>query len=93
MTSNMFISTEHKERYFSLLDRKIIEERAFNLHPDQYHDIHVILKQNKLTYLNSQIQSVAKEMVLEFYASAYTSPYKDTVAEPELVSCVRAEQI
>lgn len=54
----------------SLLDMKFIKERAFNIHPDQHHDIHVVLKNYKRTYLNSQIQPVAKEMVLELYANA-----------------------
>lgn len=82
-----FTSTKHEERYFSLLDRKIIKERAFNLHPD----IHVILKKHKLTYLNSQIQPVAKELMLEFYANFYRPLTEDTVAEPELISWFRGK--
>ena len=68
---NMLFSAEHEGRYMSLLDKKIVEERDVNLHSDQHHEIHVVLKQHKLTYLNSQIQPVAKELVLEFYANAY----------------------
>lgn len=75
----MFFSTKHEERYFSLLDRKHIKEKAFNLHPDQHHDIYDVLKHHKLIYLNCQIQPVAKELVLEFYANAYRPPSEDIV--------------
>ncbi|KAI5396082.1 hypothetical protein KIW84_062324 [Lathyrus oleraceus] len=67
--SDRVFSAEHAERIMSFLYRKIIEERAFNLHLDQHHDIHDILKKHKLTYLNNHIQPLAKELVLEFYAS------------------------
>lgn len=59
-----FIIVEHQERYFSFMDMKIIEERAFNLDPDKHSDIHVVLKKYKLTYLNRQIQLMAKKLVL-----------------------------
>lgn len=54
-----FISVEHQERYFSLLDKKIIEDKAFNQHPGEHSDIYRTLKKHKLTYLSSQIQPVA----------------------------------
>lgn len=72
--SDKFTSAEQQERYFPLLDRNIIEQRAFNLHPDQHPEIHVIMTKHKLTYLNSHIQPVAKELVLEFYVNAYRPP-------------------
>lgn len=52
-----------------------------------------MLKHHKLTYLNSQIQLVAKDLVLEFYANAYRPPSEDVSAEPELISWVRGKQI
>lgn len=91
--SNRFISVEHEERYFSLLDRKIIDERPFNLHPDQQLNIYVVLKKHKLTYLNSQIHHVDKELVLEFYANAYIPSTEDIAAESELISWVIGKQI
>lgn len=75
------------------MERKIIEDKAFNMHPDEHPNIHNILKKHKLTYLNSQIHPVAKELVLEFYVNAYRPFSGDTVAEPELISWVRAKQI
>ncbi|KAI5428235.1 hypothetical protein KIW84_033293 [Lathyrus oleraceus] len=72
---------------------KIIKERAFNLHPDQHHDIHAVLKHHKLTYLNSQIQPAIKDLVLEFYANSYRPSFEDAAAEPELTFWVRGQQI
>lgn len=63
-------SAEHEERYYSLMDRKIIEERAFDMHPDEHHEINSILKIHKLPYLNRHIQSMAKELVLDLYGNA-----------------------
>lgn len=59
-----FIIVEHQERYLSFMDMKIIEERDFNLDLDKHSDNHVVLKKHKLTYLNNQIQLVAKKLVL-----------------------------
>lgn len=81
-----FTSTEHEERYYSLMNRKIIEERAFDMHPDKHHEIHSILKKHKLTYLNRKIQLMAKELVLDLYGNAYRPLSEDTTVEPELIS-------
>lgn len=72
---------------------KIIKEITFNLHPEQHSNNHDVLKCHKLTYLNNQIQPMAKEMVLEFYLNAYRPPSKDTAVKPALISWVREKQI
>lgn len=87
------MSAEHQERFYSLNDRKVIEGRAFNLYLDEHHEIHSMLKKHKLTYSNSQVQPVAKDLVLEFYANAYRPPFKDTAIESELISLVKEKQI
>ena len=76
-----------------MLDRKIIEKRAFELHLYEHPDIHVVIKKHKLIYLNSQIQQVAKELVLECYANSYRPPPKDVFVEPELISWVKGKHI
>lgn len=91
--ANGFTSAESQDMHFSLLVRKIIEERAFNLRPNKHPDIYVVMKKNKFTYRNSQIQPVAKGMVLKFYVNAYKPPTKDALVEPEFISWVRGGQI
>lgn len=79
-SSFRFIYAEHQERYFSLVDMKNIEERAFNLHPDEHPNILATLKKHK-------------ESVLELYANAYRPVIKDTTTELELISWVIGKQI
>lgn len=88
-----FISDWHQERFKILVDRNIIEERAFHLSPDEYHEIHSMLKKHRHNYMNSQIHHVAKNLVLKFYSNAYKPPYENTITDPELVSWVRGRQI
>ncbi|KAI5419549.1 hypothetical protein KIW84_043638 [Lathyrus oleraceus] len=49
-----------------------------------------MLKKHKLTYLNTLIHPVAKNLVLEFYTNAYKPPSEDTTAEPELRTSARS---
>lgn len=44
------------------------------------------MKKHNLNYLNSQIQLVSKELVLEFYANAYRLHTKDAAVEPKMIS-------
>ncbi|KAI5443179.1 hypothetical protein KIW84_012009 [Lathyrus oleraceus] len=55
------------------------------MHPDENPNIHDILKKHKINYLNSQIQPVAMELVLELYANTYRPLTEDTPAKPELI--------
>lgn len=66
LDSLRFLSVEHQERHYSLVDKKIIEDMAFNQHPYEHPKIHNTLKKHKLRYPNRQIQLVAKDLVMEF---------------------------
>lgn len=69
----------HAERFRILSERKIIEERVWNLQPDQLHKVNEVLIKHKLTYLNQQIQPVARNLVLEFYDSASVTDLESRV--------------
>lgn len=85
--SDTFLYDVHHERFKIILDQDIMEERSFNLSPNEYLEIHQVLKKHKLSKL------VALDLVLEFYANAYRPSFEQTEAEPTLLSWVRGREI
>lgn len=76
-----------------LTNCNIMEEKTFNLSPNEYHEIHQVLKKYKLTYLNRKIHLFSQDMVVEFHVNGYRPPFEKTKIEPTLLSWVRGKEI
>lgn len=53
--SSRFSSPDHHLRFESLVDRKFVEERAFDLGKEDYTNFHKIIKKHKLNFFNISI--------------------------------------
>ncbi|CAI8606892.1 unnamed protein product [Vicia faba] len=88
-----FRSEVHAEQFRELMTQNVIEEKSWVLNQDELLEVTVILKKQKLTYLNKNIQLVAKELVMEFYANAYCDPSDEDSDVTQLVYRVRGKEI
>lgn len=69
-----FTSETYSQLYRDISARNVIEEKAWVLKHGELPKVIVMLKKQKRTHLNIQIQSVARDLVLEFYANAFRAP-------------------
>lgn len=88
-----FTSETHDQRYRDISACNVIEEKAWVLKHGGLLEVIIVLKKQKLIHLNAHIQSVARDLVLEFFANAYRAPYDEATSDTQLVSWVRCKQI
>ncbi|KAI5414803.1 hypothetical protein KIW84_040316 [Lathyrus oleraceus] len=88
-----FTSETHAQRYRDIYTCNIIEEKAWVLKHGELPEVNDVLKKQKLTHLNAQIQPVARDLVLELYANTYRAPDDEATDATQLVSQVRGKKI
>ncbi|KAI5431987.1 hypothetical protein KIW84_035937 [Lathyrus oleraceus] len=88
-----FTSETHAQRYRNIFARNFIEEKAWVLKHGELPEVTIMLKKHKLTHLNAQIQPVARDLVLEFYANAYRAPDDEATDSTQLVLWVRSKDL
>ncbi|KAI5383726.1 hypothetical protein KIW84_070909 [Lathyrus oleraceus] len=79
-----FTSERHAQRYRDIYACNIIEEKAWVLKHGELLELIVVLKKQKPIHLNAHIQSVARDLVLEFFANAYRAPYNEATGDTQL---------
>ena len=88
-----FTSETQAQCYRDIYAHNVVEEKAWVLKHDELPEVTIMLKKQKLTHLNTQIQPVARDLVFEFYANTYRELDDEATDATRLVSWVQGKKI
>lgn len=86
-------SETHAQCYRDISAHDVVEEKAWVLKHGELPEVTIMLKKQKLTHLNTQIQPIARDLMFEFYANTYRAMDDEATDATQLVSWVQGKKI
>ncbi|KAI5428516.1 hypothetical protein KIW84_033484 [Lathyrus oleraceus] len=89
----IFRTTYHEARYDQIKSRNMVEEKHWMYQNETFPEVTNLLKKQKLIHFNDKIQTVALDLIWEFYANAQrvTSDEEDPTWNEAFVSWIRGK--